>query len=85
MERLTADEYAQWRQHPATQKVRQYWRDYRQRLMERWAKGNRMSEAQQAYCQILNDLDLMTFEDIKKFYNPEEEDAEQERDQPEGI
>ena len=53
--------------------------------MERWAKGNRMSEAQQAYCQILNDLDLMTFEDIEKFYNPEEEDAEQERDQPEGI
>jgi hypothetical protein len=86
VDRLTEAEYGEWRQRAATQKVRQYWRDYRQSLMERWAAGEKLTDAQQAYAQILGDLEGLTFQDIEKFYESLEEprddgeEPEQSRD-----
>lgn len=85
MDRLTEEEYVAWRSHPTTEKMRQYWRDYRAWLMELWAGGNITDERSQAYAQFLGDLEALTFQDIETFYTSQEEpreDEEPEQDQP---
>jgi hypothetical protein len=52
--------------------------------MDRWASGEKLTDAQQAYAQIFGDLEGLTFQDIEKFYESLEEprdDEEPERDQ----
>lgn len=76
MDRLTEEEYGAWRQDPATKKIREYWAAARQSLMERWAAGEKLTDAQQAYAQILGDLEALTFQDIEAFYTSQEEETD---------
>lgn len=45
-----------------------------------------MTAVDQAYCQLLHEIEAQGFEDIEQFYaKPEVDDEELERNQPEGI
>lgn len=77
-EPLTADQFQAWKAQPATRRVLQYLRDYRESLKEEWAEGRVKPEALeecQAKCQVLKDLAELDFSTIEQFYTSEEATA----------
>lgn len=71
---------AEWRQHPVTKQVRQYLKDYRQQIMEIWAHNDIADEAIRFYtgtCSALEQIEDLDYEDMRDFYQKEDEPHEE--------
>ena len=68
---MTADEYQRWKDDPLTVKFHQYLTDYRQDLMERWARGAIQSPDDLmavARCQCCLEIVELDDDSISEFY-----------------
>lgn len=67
---MSKEEYQEWAAHPLTQQFHQFLKDYRQYLMERWAKGQTQDQQAQemAKCQLADTLLNMDDDAIYEFY-----------------
>ena len=68
---MTPEQYDQWKNDPLTQLFHQYLRDYRQDLMERWARGAIQSPEDlmaMARCQCCLEIVELDDDSIASFY-----------------
>jgi len=73
---MSAEDYQQWKDHPLTQKFHQYLRDYRQTLMEKWARGELNPASPEAMmavarCQMADEIATLEDDSIAEFYRKE--------------
>lgn len=69
---MTKEDWASLQGCPGWSALRQYLRDYRERLKEEWAQGKMGALNAEAMfkCQILGDLADMDWDSIDSFYRP---------------
>lgn len=79
---MTKEEYQEWAAHPLTQRFRQFLKDYRAALMEKWAQGSLQPNSPDslmavARCQMADELTTLDDDAIPQFYrsNPIEEEV----------
>lgn len=63
--------------NPGWSAMRQYLRDYRERIKEQWASGKLNDHSREAaiHCEILGDLADMDWASIDKFYNAPKDES----------
>ena len=76
--RLTPDEFQAWRAHPVTEIVHQYLRDLEALIREQWSQGENWTEQALFQVQNLEDLAGLDLNSIESFYEPKEDEHEQD-------
>jgi len=71
---MSKEEYQQWKDHPLTKQFHQYLKDYRQVLMEKWAKGGYHPTDPEALmavarCQMADEIATLDDDWIENFYS----------------
>lgn len=68
---MNADQYQLWKEHPQTKEFLQYLKDYRNVLMERWARGYLVGDdniASIARARFADETINLDDEGMKQFY-----------------
>jgi len=67
---MDKEQYQQWAADPLTKKFHQYLKDYRQELMDRWAKGEITQDQTMAVarCQMADEIVTLNDDSISEFY-----------------
>ncbi len=75
---LTKDDLEAWRVHPVTEVVHQYLRDFAAHIREQWSQGENWTEQARFQVQNLEDLADLDLNSIESFYEPKEDEYEQD-------